>query len=119
MRTPEVLVALGWLAGLSFVLLGCWSLHRRLRTPSSLCLLACVAGIPIWYFGSPVVAHFISKQVMSGGSSAAWDRILVATTMIVPTGLLLVASVSFWLSVRSVNARADESFKPRPVRGAT
>ena len=109
MRISDVLVALGWLAGLMFLLLGCWSLHRHLRTWSSLCLLACVAGAPIWYFGSPVAAHFVLKQVIIGGSSAAWDRILVATTLIVPTCLLLAASVSFWLSTRSIDGRSQRS----------
>lgn len=118
MRISDVLVALGWLAGLMFLLLGCWSLHRHLRTWSSLCLLACVAGAPIWYFGSPVAAHFVLKQVMVGGSSATLDGILVANTIIVPTCLLLVASVSFWLSIRSIDARPNKSFKPTPLRGA-
>ena len=118
MRISEVLVALGWSAGLMFLLLGCLLLYRRLRTAPSLCLLACVAVAPIWYFASPLIAHFVLQQVMVGGSSATWDRILVATTIGVPTCLLLVASVSFWLSIRSIDARPNKSFKPTPLRGA-
>ena len=118
MRVSEVLVAFGWFAGVLFLLLGCWSLHRQLRTGPTVWLLASIVGLPLWYFGSPVVVRIVVEHARATGNYGTWDWLLVGVTMVLPMCLVLVASLSFWLSVRSIQARPNNSFKPTPLRGA-
>jgi len=118
MRTSEALVALGCSAAFLFLLFGCWLMYRRLRTWSSVCLLATTIGIPIWYFVSPVVVQGVIEQARITGRFGDWDWVLVGMTTVLPTSLILAAAISFCLSVRAIDARPNNSFKPNPLRGS-
>lgn len=117
MRVSEALFAFGWFAGLLLLLLGCWSLHRHLRTASTVWLLGSIAGLPLWYFGSPLVVRMVVEHARATDSYGTWDWLLVGVTMFLPMCLVFIASLSFWLAVRSIQARANKSFTPTPLRG--
>jgi len=114
----EIFLGIGGLAALIFVLLGCWSLHRRLRVRSSFLLLVSVIGLLTWLPMSQVVEYFVMSRVVHGETSAALNWILIASDLIIPITLLLVAAVSFWLAARAIEPRPNNSFKPTPLRGA-
>jgi len=105
----EIVLGIGGLAALLFALLGCWSLHRRLRIRSSFSLLASAVGLLVWIPASHVVDYLVMSRAAHGQTSAALNWILVTSDLIVPILLLLSAAVSFWLASRAVEPRGNYS----------
>jgi len=114
----EIFLGIGGLAALLFVLLGCWSLHLRLRIRSSFWLLLSVIGLLAWLPISQVVEYFVMSRVVHGHTSSALNWILVASDLILPIALLLAAAVCFWLATQAIKPRPNNSFKPKPLRGS-
>ena len=114
----EIFLGIGGLAALLFVLLGCWSLHRRLQVRSSFSLLISVIGLLAWLPISQVVEYFVMSRIVHGQTSATLNWILVASDLILPIVLLLAAAVCFWLATRAIEPRPNSSFKPNPLRGS-
>ncbi|MFC0682556.1 hypothetical protein ACFFGH_32395 [Lysobacter korlensis] len=117
---PEIILSVVGLASLLLVMVGCWTLHRRLRTRATTGLIVSVVGLLAWLPLSQIVEYLVMRQVSLGRDSSAWNWILVVTDLFAPIVLLFGASLSFWLAVRSVEPRPrpNNSSKPTPLRGA-
>ena len=118
MPSTELFLGIGILAAAIFGLLGCFSLHRRLRTRTSLGLLLSVLVLAGWLPFAGIVNHIIWGQIVRGVESQVHGPLLLFTEMVMPVLLLLSAAIHFWLAARSVVASPNQSFKPNPLRGS-
>ncbi|RYG60466.1 MAG: hypothetical protein EON60_07040 [Alphaproteobacteria bacterium] len=117
MVDPDTLLGLAALVALVFVLLGCWVLHRRIRTRASLYLLVSTAAIAAWFPLSSFIQYFVLARFESSQAKVTLNWIFVGSEIFIPALLLLVASISFWTAVRAIEPRPNNSFKPNPHRG--
>jgi hypothetical protein len=117
MIDPDTLLGLVALVALAFVLLGCRTLHKRIRTRSSFCLLMFTLTMAAWLPLSSLIQHFVLVNFESSPAKTTLNWIFVSSEVLIPALLMLGAAVSFWSAIRTIEARPNNSFKPTPHRG--
>jgi hypothetical protein len=100
-----------------FLAFGCWALQSLARTRASRVLFAAVVAFPLWIAASALVGHLLKVYYHP---ASALDILAAFTTInaVAVSSMAVVAAISFWLTVRHLSQRPNNSFKPKPLRGS-
>ena len=104
---PDTLFGLAGLLAFVFVLLGCWTIHRRARSSASLFLLWSVAAFITWFPISSFVRYAALGQFESSKFKSTFNWVLLSSEIFIPALLLVAASVSFWRATRAIECRPN------------
>jgi hypothetical protein len=104
---PDTLFGLAGLLAFVFVLLGCWTIHRRARSRASLLLVWSVAAFIAWFPISSFVQYAVLVQFESSTFKSTLNWILLSSETFIPALLLVAASVSFWRATRAIESRPN------------
>jgi hypothetical protein len=112
------LLAISGLAALLVLMISAWMLRRRLRSRSSSALAWSLTLLTLWPFLSNLSTYLVLNYGNPSQPHPAVNWIVVTVEVFLPSLLFLVVAVSFFLSVRGVAARSNNSFKRKPLRGS-
>ncbi len=111
MPDPDTALGLVALIAFAFVVLGSWMLHARLRNRSSRMLFWSVGALAVWIPVASAVQFFVVGNFEHSRNKDALNWLFVASDIIAPSFLLLVAAISFVLAVRTI-ARKQAAAAP-------
>lgn len=104
---PDTLFGLAGLLAFVFILLGCWTIHRRARSRASLFLLWSVAAFIAWFPISSFVEYAVLGQFQASKFKSTLNWIMLCSEVFVPALLLVAASASFWQATRAIASRPN------------
>ncbi|QSX79719.1 hypothetical protein [Agrilutibacter solisilvae] len=100
----------------AFVALGSWLLRSLVRIRASRALFAAVVAFPLWIPCSAAIGQLLDAYYHPPSALEIISAFATINAVAVSV-FAVVAAVSFWLVVRQMNQRANNSFKPDPLGG--
>ena len=99
---PKELSGAAALLGLLIVVAGCWQLMRTLRTRPSRFLFVSLVSLIVWVLISDTITRviFFYTDLSNPQTWANWA--LLSVEFFVPSVLVLIAAVCFWIVARSL-----------------